>query len=52
MNDYSGLDVYPFLSRSHIESGLHAFSGGGSGVLVGITGGIWQLGCSMFFASQ
>lgn len=52
LNYDSGLDIYLVLSRSHMESGLHGCSSGGSGVLLGVTEGIWQLGLSMSFASQ
>ena len=46
VNDYSELDnAYLLLSISHMESGLHGVKvGGGSGLLVGSTGGSSQLG--------
>lgn len=38
-------NTYLLVRRSHVESGLHgAEVGGGSGVLVGGTDGIWQFG--------
>lgn len=45
MNYYSGLDVYLLLSISHMESGMHGVKvGGGSGILVGGTDGVWHSG--------
>lgn len=46
MNYYSGLDnVYLLFSISHMGSGLHGVKvGGGSGILVGRTDGVWHSG--------
>lgn len=46
-------NVYLLLSRSHMESGLQGVKvGGSSGILVGSTGGIGQLGWLMSSAGQ